>query len=43
MKAVDIFFPKRLLVQSKRHPWIDNEVIKYSSKKATVTTGVFEY
>ena len=26
LKAVDTFFPKRLLRQSERHPWIDNEV-----------------
>ena len=43
MKAVDTFFPKRLLVQSERHPWIDNEVINAATKKATVTTRVFEY
>ena len=43
MKAVDTFFPKRLLVQSERHPWIDNEVKNAATKKATVTTRVFEY
>ena len=33
MKAVDTFFPKRLLVQSERHPWIDNEVKNAAAKK----------
>ena len=33
MKAVDTFFPKRLLVQSKRHPWIDKEVKNAAAKK----------
>ena len=33
MKAVDTFFPKCLLVQSERHPWIDNEVKKAAAKK----------
>ena len=32
MKAVDTFFPKRLLVQSERHPWIDNEVKNAAAK-----------
>ena len=33
MKAVDTFSPKRLLVQSERHPWIDNEVKNAATKK----------
>ena len=33
MKAVDTFFPKRLLVQSERHPWTDNEVKNAAAKK----------
>ena len=33
MKSVDTFFPKRLLVQSERHPWIDNEVKNAAAKK----------
>ena len=33
VKAVDTFFPKRLLVQSDKHPWIDNEVKNASAKK----------
>ena len=33
MKAVDTFFPKRLQVQSERHPWIDNEVKNAAAKK----------
>ena len=33
MKAVDTFFPKRLLRQSERHPWIDNEVKNAAAKK----------
>ena len=33
MKAVDTFFPKRLLVQSERHPLIDNEVKNAAAKK----------
>ena len=33
MKAVDTFSPKRLLVQSERHPWIDNEVKNAAAKK----------
>ena len=33
VKAVDTFFPKRLLVQSEKHPWIDNEVKKAAAKK----------
>ena len=33
MKAVDTFFTKRLLVQSERHPWIDNEVKNAAAKK----------
>ena len=33
IKAVDTFFPKRLLVQSEKHPWIDNEVKNAAAKK----------
>ena len=33
MKAVDTFFPKRVLVQSERHPWIDNKVKNAAAKK----------
>ena len=33
MKAVDTFFPKRLLVQAERYPWIDNQVKNAAAKK----------
>ena len=33
MKAFDTFFPKRLLEQSERHPWIDDEVKNAAAKK----------